>query len=592
MATQHVTTTVNGVPKTTTVSTKKTTPGTSLPAVATTGVAGTLPASQGLAKASGGVKDAIRAPGDTRYTNEFGQDQNYQDANAAAPQGPPTTPQEGVQNAPVTPGMTGPQMPVSAIQPLSAPVQTAAASPTPTQNKYQQGLAAAQATGAPAPTDAGDARTAVAAYTPPSPADTTGVDQFLSQDPAINTLMSGITQLLNPKNQTTTLMQDYAKLRKSSGLDKINAEIIDADTVINGTEDDIRNEIQTAGGMGTESQVQAMTLARNKNLLTRYNQLVQMKTDATNQLNTMMSLNQQDKQMAQEKINSQVSAMFNMANFRQTALQNTRSQYQWMSEQMGADGLYNSLSNDPRQLAFAEQILGTGQGGLQKLATQAAAKRAKQDQMDNLDIAAKQASINASNRRQTEVVDVGGAKYLIDSQTGKTISTIGAGGQNTTDLSTAQANIQQINDLLKVPYTANAAGANGLARVNLANVVTGAKSNFIAGVQQVQQQLTLNALQNAKANGATFGALSEGELNLLAQSSSKIGTWTVKDSSGNVKGYNTTPQALQQELSKINNLAKLDYVKKGGSPMDVGVLPHADGTYWTQNADGTYTKLY
>ncbi len=244
------------------------------------------------------------------------------------------------------------------------PVATSAAAPTPMQNKYAAGLSAAQASGIPAPQDAGAARSIATSYMPPEQPDTTAVDQFMSQDPAINTLMANISTLLNPKNQTSTLMQDYKSLYKSSGLKEINEELIDADTVINGTEADIRNEIQTAGGFGTESQVQAMTLSRNKNLLKRYNQLVQMKTDATNQLNTMMQLNQQDKQMAQQKIDSQVSAMFNMANFRQTALNNTRSQYQWIAEQQGADGLYDSLKSDPRQLAFAENILGVGQGGL------------------------------------------------------------------------------------------------------------------------------------------------------------------------------------------------------------------------------------
>lgn len=387
MATKTVkqTTLVNGVPHTTTVA-RATVGATSPSAPATSSSTSSAPA-----RGQAGWIDPIRAPGDTKYTDQFGTPTDAAVADAStAPQGAPQAPVvsstgAGVPN--VQPA--GP----SAVEAPQAPVITPAASPTPTQNKYQQGLAAAQATGAPAPTDAGQARSAVSTYTPPSPADTTNADAFLSQDPGINTLMQGITQLLNPKNQTSTLMQDYTKLRKQSGLDKINEELIDADTVINGTEDDIRNEIQTAGGMGTESQVQAMTLARNKGLLTRYNQLVQMKTDATNQLNTMMSLNQQDKQMAQEKINSQVSAMFNMANFRQQALNNTRSQYQWLAEQQGADGLYNSLAQDPRQLAFAEQILGTGPGGLQKIAQQASKDRATKEAMNSLDIQAKRASI-------------------------------------------------------------------------------------------------------------------------------------------------------------------------------------------------------
>lgn len=223
--------------------------------------------------------------------------------------------------------------------------------------------------------------------------DTTAVDNFVSTDPGVNNLFKGITDLLNAQNQSSTLMQDYKKLYRESGLDDINEELIDADTVINGTEDDIRNEIQTAGGFGTDSQVQAMALSRNKGLLKRYNQLVQMKTDATNQLNTLTSLNAQDKQIAQQRVNTQISTMFNMANFAQQAQNNVREQARWLTTTMGADGLYDSLSKDPKRLANTEQILGLAPGGLSSLATQARTQRVAAAQMQDLDIQYKKAQI-------------------------------------------------------------------------------------------------------------------------------------------------------------------------------------------------------
>lgn len=298
----------------------------------------------------------------------------------ATPMAPAAAQVQSAATAPITP-------------PTSATPNGVAPAPTPTQNRYQQALTALQGGGIPAPSDAGQAKSTLATAIPPAPEDTSSVDQFISEDPAINSLMGNIATLLNPQKQTTTLMQDYKKLYKESGLADINEELIDAETVINGTEDDLRNEIQTAGGLATDSQVQALALSRNKGLLKRYNQLVQMKTDATNQLNTLSNLNAQDKEIAQKRVDSQISAMFNMANFRQTAISHSREQYQWMASQMGADGLYNSLKNDPRQLANAEKILGTGPGGLQTLATTASADRARKIQMENLDIQSKQSSI-------------------------------------------------------------------------------------------------------------------------------------------------------------------------------------------------------
>ena len=251
-------------------------------------------------------------------------------------------------------------------------------------NKYKQQLGTLQATG-PAPADAGQAMTAIA-QTTQKQTDTTAVDSFISQDPAVNTLMQGITKLLNPTQQTTSLMQDYQKLYKESGLDKINAEIIDADTVINGTESDIRTEIEMAGGFGTESQVQAMSLARNKSLIKRYNQLVQMKTDATNQLNTLSNLNAQDKQMAQQRIDSQINAMFKLADFRQQTINNSQEAFNNLVSQVGYEGAYNMYANNPRQLAYIEQVAGLGPGGLKSLASMPPTldEKYKQAQIDKI----------------------------------------------------------------------------------------------------------------------------------------------------------------------------------------------------------------
>lgn len=124
--------------------------------------------------------------------------------------------------------------------------------------------------------------------------------------------------------------------------------------------------------------------------------------------------------------------------------------------------------------------------------------------------------------------------------------------------------------------------------------LSGSQANFISGVEQLRSNLTLNTLINAKANGATFGALSEGELNLLRDSGTKLSQWAITDNGkpdGKVIGYNTTEANFRKELDKINNYAKLDYLLKGGKPEDVAVVVHPDGTYWTKNNDGSFTQL-
>lgn len=179
-------------------------------------------------------------------------------------------------------------------------------------------------------------------------------------------------------------------------------------------------------------------------------------------------------------------------------------------------------------------------------------------------------------------------------QNGQSVNTLkpmGGSGTGATPqrLAYDKSNIEQLDSLLSGDkYFNNAVGRNYAARLTLKG--QGSKSNFIAGVEELRSQLTLEALQNAKANGATFGALSEGELKLLSASASKLGTWAiVKD--GKVTGYETDPTHFRKELEKISNFAKLDYVLKGGSPEDVGMKIMPDGSIFVKNSTGDYTQF-
>lgn len=155
----------------------------------------------------------------------------------------------------------------------------------------------------------------------------------------------------------------------------------------------------------------------------------------------------------------------------------------------------------------------------------------------------------------------------------------------------AQGNISLISGIASDKYLNTAVGPNALARSSFSNMFTGGKSNFVAGVEQLRSQLTLDSLVNAKARGATFGALSEGELKTLQASGSKLATWAIKDKEGDVIGYRVNEEDFKRELDKINNFAKLDYLIKGGLPEEIGAKELPDGTIWVTNSDGTFTQL-
>lgn len=125
---------------------------------------------------------------------------------------------------------------------------------------------------------------------------------------------------------------------------------------------------------------------------------------------------------------------------------------------------------------------------------------------------------------------------------------------------------------------------------NFANL-TGQNAQFIGAVEQLRSNLNLEKLISAKGQGATFGALSDQELRVLANAATKLGQWAITDKSGKVIGYNIDEKNFKEELDTINRYAKLDYILKGGSPSDVFVDVHPDGTYWTETWDGDYVKI-
>ena len=322
-------------------------------------------------------------------------------------------------------------------------------------------------TGTPASQDASTGKLMVDKSLPKEPQDTSVMDAYA--DPVTSKIFEAVNKILNPVQQTTSLMDDYKSLYKESGLDQINQAIIDADTVIHGTEADIRREIESSGGMGTESQVQSMALSRNKSLLVKYNQLVQMKTDATNQLATMSQLNAQDKQMLQQKTNQQLDTLFKMATFQQQATNNIKEGFNNLVKNVGYAGAYQAYASNPGQLAYIEQISGLGTGGLQKLSTYVAPLTESQ-QLDNQ---YKQAQIRNINSEINARGQAGESAPTVKTINGTDMQWNPSTGQweaigGTADAVKTQNSIDQLAFLRKTAETAtklsSASGASGLSK--------------------------------------------------------------------------------------------------------------------------------
>lgn len=124
-----------------------------------------------------------------------------------------------------------------------------------------------------------------------------------------------------------------------------------------------------------------------------------------------------------------------------------------------------------------------------------------------------------------------------------------------------------IADLITAGGLSGAVGPNWFARVSPTSAFTGEKQNFIAGVEQLVSQETLDTLINLKSQGGTLGALSDQERIMLRNAATRIGGWAV-DKNGVVTGYNTTEQAFKNELKNYLDVAGKALLRADGVPTE------------------------
>jgi len=124
--------------------------------------------------------------------------------------------------------------------------------------------------------------------------------------------------------------------------------------------------------------------------------------------------------------------------------------------------------------------------------------------------------------------------------------------------------------------------------------LTGDRGNFIGSVEQIRSELTVAKLAQAKGQGVTFGALSDGERGLIANAATKIGSWAMHEDGDREKpvlGYAIDQVAFKKEMDIINYFTKLDAILKGSTPESIGAIVKPDSTIWVVNSDGTLSQI-
>ncbi len=280
----------------------------------------------------------------------------------------PTTPTNVAQTPP--PGL---QMPTGAAansvyDPITGQQQTPA----------EKALNEMKASKTPPPQESGavgsQVSDVIAKNSPPvvtPPPTTPNVDNFFKPDAnaTLQDVLKQVNDFFNPEATNKTLTDQLAKISTDqTTLSGLNTQLMNVDTVMKGTEDDLRKEIQGAGGLATNSQILALTTSRNKTLLQQATEIQNKITTTQNAIANDTTLYQNEKEMANTQF-TQRTALYQIAQTNYNNMVNAQKETaNTIIQAIGYKGyLQNLQAQGPSAVANAEKALGLGSGGLQSL---------------------------------------------------------------------------------------------------------------------------------------------------------------------------------------------------------------------------------
>jgi len=193
----------------------------------------------------------------------------------------------------------------------------------------------------------------------------------IASNPTISNAIAQVQQYLTPTFNSQQLQDQLTKIGADQNiLAGLNTQEMNLERIMNGTADDIRNEVKAANGFATESQVLALAGARNKTLILQDNLIQNQIKTATQALTNDQNLLNEEKSIAQEQF-AQNSTIYNAAQQLYTQqVKAVTDTYNNIIQAVGYQGLYNALVNSGEDPAVAEKALGMQPGQLQGLANQ------------------------------------------------------------------------------------------------------------------------------------------------------------------------------------------------------------------------------
>lgn len=189
----------------------------------------------------------------------------------------------------------------------------------------------------------------------------------------------------------------------------------------------------------------------------------------------------------------------------------------------------------------------------------------------------------------TQVIEAGGNKVLINTQTGEIIKNLGAtagaissardastkesekDAKKQAENATLQEKIDVVEELKDHPGLKGAVGPNKLARLGLLASQTGADVGFASKIHSLVNQEFIDKLVSAKAEGATFGALNESEADALKSAATFIADAEMKDENNRPIGkWDISEKEFIDGLNTIQETAA-KAIRRAGGTVDVEI---------------------
>jgi len=396
------------------------------------------------------------------------------------------------------------------------------------------------------PTTGGDAMVQMGS-TKPAETNTSASQDFMQGYGAMNGAEKQLydtiqTQLSTPVT-TQSLTQEYAAAIGNANLpagipgeslSQEQLQLMDMQKIMDGSQDDIRAEITKAGGFATESQVQALTTARNKTLLKQASYLQQSMALKQDYIDHLMNFTEKDQAQVTAEVDRKLNlekTQVDLVNSMQNAAQQNYQNIIKEGDSNGIGGyqaLSTALAGNPTALASAEKTLGLPTGALSNQAFLSA--------MTPITAANKSQFVSASKYQQ------GG---VFDPITGTFTPTGGGGNGTSSGTSTGAAG--GIGGSNSAYYKAFANATIGVGPQSLPNEKTNFDSYMASGdTQGAKDYLTGLAIQRAPAQTQNALTARVETLDALTDISGLLQAYVAKSGDTNIlKG------SLEQAAQKV-----------------------------------------